>query len=172
MKSICGRFVLAVALIASSPLPSFALKTPDAASPLTHQQERQIKEVKRANAEFFRALAEKDIVTFDERVADEGILCSSGRLQITSRLAFEKLMQSPAFKPMEVTIDESTVQLQSQTVVVLNNVTIQDISTSQMPKQRLYVMNIFVKRDGRWQVLASYSASEGLPSPPKLPPTG
>lgn len=162
MKAIfVGVSIIAVTAFASTQTPAQTTEQPQqSGQSLSPQQEQQIKEVRKANTDFFQAIKQKDAGTVGKRVADEAVFSGTGPLQVDSKDSFLKMILSPEFKIKSITLGEVVVKWQSQTVVVIGNATFEEQADGETSKQRLNFMNVFAKRIGRWQLIVSYTSAE------------
>ena len=126
------------------------------ARPTTSKMER---EIEYANAEFFRAVVNRNKPVLEKRVADDAILSGVGGAETDSKGSFLHSLRRSRVK--SITLEDWTVKPQRRTVVVVGEYSLN------MANSKLHLpigfMNVFVKRNGRWQVLASYVAPVDAP---------
>ena len=104
------------------------------------------------------ALLKRDVAGFGRCLADEWVLITSDGSRVTKAVALADL-KSGALKIDAFRLDDVTVRLYGNTAVVRGLITetskLRDKDTS--GKSRF--TDVFVKRDGRWQAVASHESN-------------
>ncbi len=117
------------------------------------------KQIEYANAEFFRAVEKNDRATLEKRIANDAVLSGIGSVEADSKRSFLNSIRKSRVKT--IVLEDWTITPQRRTVVVIGEYSLNEVNS----KIFLPVgfMNVFVKRNGRWQVVASYVALINAP---------
>ena len=104
------------------------------------------------------ALLKKDVAGFSRCLADEWVLITSDGSRVTKAVALADL-KSGALKIDSFRLDDVTVRLYGNTAVVRGLITEKSKLRDKDTSGKSRFTDVFVKRDGRWQAVASHESN-------------
>ena len=104
------------------------------------------------------ALLKKDVGGFSRCLADEWVLITSDGSRVTKAVALADL-KSGALKIDSFRLDDVTVRLYGTTAVVRGLITEKSKLRDKDTSGKSRFTDVFVKRDGRWQAVASHESN-------------
>ncbi len=113
--------------------------------------------------EWGRALVERNVGAFSRCLADEWVLTTSGGSSVTKSMALADLA-SGALRIESFRIDDVSVRAYGETAIVRGLITERSSLRGADTSGKRRFTDVFVKRDGRWQAVASHE-NNVLPKP-------
>ncbi|MCA1817037.1 MAG: nuclear transport factor 2 family protein [Acidobacteria bacterium] len=158
MKRLVVLLSLACGL--SAPAPAQGGKKPG-------KDERTKQELMQLERDIGRANVERDAAFFERVEADEFLFTDSGGGLTTKREDVEsvKAPANPDVKLLAYDVDDMKVMLYGKTAVVAGRATTRGLVRGQESTAQSRFTDVFVRRDGRWQLVAGHSSR--LPAPRK-----
>ena len=104
------------------------------------------------------ALLKRDVAGFGRCLADEWILTTSDGSRVTKAMALADL-KSGALRIDAFRLDDVTVHLYGSTAVVRGLITEKSMLRNKDTSGKSRFTDVFVKRDGRWQAVASHESN-------------
>ena len=104
------------------------------------------------------ALLKRDVAGFGRCLADEWVLITSDGSRVTKAVALGDL-KSGALKIDSFRLDDVTVRLYGNTAVVRGLITEKSKLRDKDTSGKSRFTDVFVKRDGRWQAVASHESN-------------
>ena len=155
MKRIPLALRLMLAAAAGSIIgPAFAAGAPDAAG------DRERTELMQLERDIGRANVDRDAAFFDRVEADEFVFIDSNGGVTTKKEDVDgvKAAPNPDVKLLAYEVDDMRVLLYCETAVVTGRVTTRQTVKGDERTARSRFTDVFVRRDGRWQIVAGHSS--------------
>jgi ketosteroid isomerase-like protein len=156
MKLILGAILLAVAgsTLASGPVQN---QSRSSATTTVVQEEQPEKALRQLEEEFLQALLKADLPTLNRIWADEfSLTIPTGA--VVSRENYLSLLQSGIHQYETLKLEDLSVRVYGDSAVVIGRVTLKgNVGSHKLEGQDRY-LTVYVKRQGRWQQVASQTA--------------
>jgi len=149
------RLVLAAAATLAAPL--FLV----AAAPVPDSSDERFKaELMQLERDIGRANVERDAEFFERVEADEFVFTDSGGGLTTKREDVDGVRKpaNPDVKLLAYDVDDMQVRVYGETAVVTGRVTTKQNVKGEERTGRSRFTDVFVRRDGRWQLVAGHSS--------------
>src|SRR6266513_2088537 len=156
------KIILAIALliIAAS---SFAYGQTDARAASGNAKVEQ--EIRRLEREWFESYVRGDRAAFDRIVADDAVITyGNGKVGNKSEAIAE--IKAPADASYSLTSDDVQVRVYGETAIVTGRVTEKGTFNERSLNSQSRYTDIWVRRDGRWQVVGAQSTRLPQERPP------
>ena len=156
MKRIFA-FAVWAAIIASCVLPSRALCAKGSSGRTSNGVASVRDTLIKIEHAWGNALLKRDVAGFNRCLADEWVLITSDGSRVTKPMALADL-KSGALKIESFRLDDVTVQLYGNTAVVRGVITEKSKLHDKDTSGKSRFTDVFVKRDERWQAVASHES--------------
>jgi hypothetical protein len=153
----CYRFRMKFSASICTLFYTLAVAIPCFAAPKVVSVAEQVETV---NAQLFNAINKRDRATLEKRIAGDAIFSGSGSIETNSKT--DILEEIPEKGKTTFVLEDWTTKIQRTNVTIIGEGTM--TPSNGMPIQFNFV-NVFVKREGYWQVLLSYVAPSNPPIP-------
>ena len=149
--------ILVVALLS---LPLGSLTFSQTPNQKTSEEERTRNELMQLERDIGKANIENDYTFFDRVEAEEFIFTDAGGGVTTRKQDLEGLKQpsNPDVKLVAYDVDEMRVMLYDKTAVVTGRVTTKRMVKGAAVTSQSRFTDVFVWRQGRWQIVAGHSS--------------
>jgi len=151
------RLVLAAAATLAAPFFLFAA----APAPVPDSSDERVKaELMQLERDIGRANVERDAEFFERVEADEFVFTDSGGGLTTKREDVDGVRKpaNPDVKLLAYDVDDMQVRVYGETAVVTGRVTTKQNVKGEERTGKSRFTDVFVRRDGRWQLVAGHSS--------------
>lgn len=150
-----SRMMVIVLLIAAAASVAFSQTKPKA-----DEEERTRQALMQLERDIGKANIDNDYAFFDRVEAEEFIFTDAGGGVTTKKQDLEGLKQppNPDVKLAAYDVDEMNVRLYDKTAVVTGRVTTKRLVKGQPMTSQSRFTDVFVWREGRWQLVAGHSS--------------
>ena len=150
-------FMILVAALLFPAGQSRALQTPQAS-----QAEQEVRKLERA---WLDAYEQHDTKAMDAIVADDfTITFADGSMQTKKQILDSiKAPRNPASPPLKFYTEDVQPRVYGDTVILIGRVVTEYVRDGQTMKEQNRYTDTYVKRNGRWQVVASHLSNVARP---------
>ena len=151
-----NRMMVIVLLIVAAASFAFSQQS----KPKADDEERTREALMQLERDIGKANIDNDYAFFDRVEAEEFIFTDAGGGVTTKKQDLEGLKQppNPDVKLTAYDVDDMNVRLYDKTAVVIGRVTTKRIVKGQALTSQSRFTDVFVWRDGRWQLVAGHSS--------------
>ncbi|MGH9778123.1 MAG: nuclear transport factor 2 family protein [Candidatus Acidiferrales bacterium] len=130
------------------------------------------REVRNLEREWLDAYEKRDPVAMDRIVAEDFIITfPDGTMQTKPKLmASIRAPRKPGAPSLRFYTEEVKSRAYGDTVILIGRVVTESERDGKAIKEHSRYTDTYVKRDGRWQVVASHLSDAGGPAVPPVPP--
>jgi hypothetical protein len=155
-----NRYMKRIMLVALLTLALHSIVVSQAAKPKPTKEDQTKNDLMQLERDIGKANIESDYAFFDRVEADEFIFTDAGGGITTKKQDLEGLKQppNPDVKLVAYDVDEMKVLLYDKTAVVTGRVTTKRIVKGTKAVSRSRFTDVFVWRQGRWQLVAGHSS--------------
>lgn len=151
-----NKMMVIVLLIVAAVAVAFSQQS----QPKREEEERTKQALMQLERDLGKANIESDYAFFDRVEAEEFIFTDAGGGVTTKKQDLEGLKQppNPEVKLTAYDVDDMNVRLYDKTAVVTGRVTTKRLVKGQTVTSQSRFTDVFVWRDGRWQIVAGHSS--------------